>query len=72
MLGRTGVKGVIVGARNISHLDSNLRIPEIQLSDSELALLAEVLKKSTGPSGEVYYLERYVDKHRNIMHTNNN
>ena len=72
MLGRPGVKGVIVGARNISHLDSNLQIPEIELSATELALLTTVLKRSTGPTGEVYYLERYVDKHRNIMHTNNN
>ena len=72
MLGRTGVKGVIVGARNISHLESNLRIPEIELSAAELASLAAVLERSAGPTGEVYYLERYVDKHRNIMHTNNN
>lgn len=72
MLSRPGVKGVIVGARNISHLDSNLQIPEIELSATELALLTTVLKRSTGPTGEVYYLERYVDKHRNIMHTNNN
>ena len=72
MLSCPGVKGVIVGARNISHLDSNLQIPEIELSATELALLTTVLKRSTGPTGEVYYLERYVDKHRNIMHTNNN
>jgi len=72
MLGRPGVKGVIVGARNISHLESNLRVPEIVLSAGDLELLGAVLTKSTGPTGEVYYLERYTDKHRNIMHTNNN
>jgi aryl-alcohol dehydrogenase-like predicted oxidoreductase len=72
LLTKPAVKGVIVGARNISHLESNLQIPEIKLSDSEIAVLSEVLAKSTGPSGEVYWLERYTDKHRNIMHTNNN
>jgi len=72
MLARPGVKGVIVGARNISHLESNLRVPEIELTTAELKTLSDVLDRSTGPTGEVYYLERYVDKHRNIMHTNNN
>ena len=72
MLGRPAVKGVIVGARNISHLQSNLRIPEIVLTADDLAALQAVLSRSTGPTGEVYYLERYTDKHRNIMHTNNN
>ena len=72
MLGRPAVKGVIVGARNISHLQSNLRIPEIVLTADDLAALQAVLSQSTGPTGEVYYLERYTDKHRNIMHTNNN
>lgn len=72
MLGRPAVKGVIVGARNISHLQSNLRIPEIELNPEELAAVQAVLTRSTGPTGEVYYLERYTDKHRNIMHTNNN
>ena len=72
LLTKPAVKGVIVGARNISHLESNLQIPEIKLSDSDIAVLIEVLAKSTGPSGEVYWLERYTDKHRNIMHTNNN
>ena len=71
-LSRPGVKGVIVGARNISHLASNLKIPEIVFSASELDSIAAVIAKSTGPSGDVYDLERYSDKHRNIMHTNNN
>ena len=71
-LSRPGVKGVIVGARNLSHLASNLRIPEIKLAQSELAAINAIIAKAKGPDGDVYQLERYSDKHRNIMHTNNN
>ncbi|MSV78547.1 MAG: aldo/keto reductase, partial [Actinobacteria bacterium] len=72
VLNRPAVKAVIVGARNISHMDSNLKIPNIKFTEGELLEIAEVLKKSKGPKGPVYHLERYFDKHRNIMHTNNN
>jgi len=72
VLNRPAVKAVIVGARNISHMDSNLKIPKIKFTDVELSEISEVLKKSKGPNGPVYHLERYFDKHRNIMHTNNN
>lgn len=72
ILNKPAVKGVIIGARNISHLESNFRIPEIILSADDLSEINSVLNRSTGPSGEVYWLERYTDKHRNIMHTNNN
>ncbi|CAB5011537.1 unannotated protein [freshwater metagenome] len=53
-------------------MDSNLKIPNIKFTEGELLEIAEVLKKSKGPKGPVYHLERYFDKHRNIMHTNNN
>lgn len=69
---RPAVKAVIVGARNVLHMDSNLKIPNIKFTEGELLEIAEVLKKSKGPNGPVYHLERYFDKHRNIMHTNNN
>ena len=71
-LKRPGVKAVIVGARNINHISSNLMIPEITLTDSELAAISDIHVRSTGPLGSVYDLERYSDRHRNIMHTNNN
>jgi len=71
-LNRPGVKGVIVGARNISHLQSNLKIPEIKFKEDELAAIANIISEAKGPDGDVYQLERYSDKHRNIMHTNNN
>jgi|FLOH01.1.fsa_nt_gi aryl-alcohol dehydrogenase-like predicted oxidoreductase len=72
IVNRPGVKAVIVGARNLSHLESNLRIPEIEFTESQLELIKEILAISKGPSGPIYYLERYDDEHRNIMHTNNN
>ena len=72
VLKRQGVKAVIVGARNISHINSNLQIPQIVFTEEELALIDEVLAQSKGPDGPVYELERYSEKHRTIMHTNNN
>ena len=71
-LRQPAVKAVIVGARNLSHQKSNLQIPEINFSDSELNAIHEVLAQSKGPTGPVYDLERYSEKHSSIMHTNNN
>jgi aryl-alcohol dehydrogenase-like predicted oxidoreductase len=71
-LSRPGVKAVIVGARNISHLQSNLVIPKVTFSQSELELIEKVLNRSQALVGDVYQLERYSDRHRSIMHTNNN
>jgi aryl-alcohol dehydrogenase-like predicted oxidoreductase len=71
-LQRPGVKGVIVGARNISHLENNLAIPNLIFTPEELAAIDQILAQSTGPTGEVYELERYNNRHRGIIHTNNN
>lgn len=71
-LSQHGVKGVIVGARNVSHLQNNLKIPKVALAQSEIAAIVGILSRSTGPTGQVYDLERYNERHRNIMHTNNN
>ena len=71
-LSRKGVSGVIVGARNLDHLQNNLSIPEIRISAEELSAIAEVLLRAKGPRGPVYDLERYSEKHRNIMKTNLN
>ena len=72
ILKQPGVKGVIIGARNISHLKSNLQIDSIKFSEAELMVIRNIISKSSGPNGEVYELERYSEKHRSIMHTNNN
>ena len=71
-LRQPAVKAVIVGARNLSHQKSNLQIPEINFSESDLSAIDEVLAQAKGPSGPVYDLERYSEKHSSIMHTNNN
>jgi aryl-alcohol dehydrogenase-like predicted oxidoreductase len=71
-LQRPGVKAVIVGARNPHHLERNLEISSIIFSQEELTAIDRLLAQSTGPSGEVYELERYDDRHRGIIQTNNN
>ena len=72
ILSRPAVSGVIIGARNISHLASNVSIPQIELTQEQVDWLEEILERAKGPSGPVYDLERYSDKHRNIMKTNLN
>jgi aryl-alcohol dehydrogenase-like predicted oxidoreductase len=71
-LQRPGVKAVIVGARNLDHLERNLGISEIRFSEEDLASIDRLLWQSMGPEGDVYQLERYDDRHRGIIHTNNN
>jgi aryl-alcohol dehydrogenase-like predicted oxidoreductase len=71
-LGRPGVKAVIVGARNLDHLERNLGIPNIKFTKDELSAIDQLLAQSKGPEGDVYQLERYSDRHRGIIHTNNN
>lgn len=72
ILQQRGVSAVIVGARNIRHLSANLMIPEINFSTSELESIAAVLVESQPLIGDVFELERDSERHRNIMHTNNN
>ena len=71
-LSRPGVKAVIVGARNLNHLKSNLKIPQIIFKPEELDNISAIIKKAIGPNGPVYDLERYNERHSSIMHTNNN
>lgn len=71
-LARPGVKAVIVGARNLTHLHNNLLIPTLDLRSDEISAIESIIAKATGPVGSVYGLERDNDRHRSIMHTNNN
>ncbi len=71
-LKRPAVKAVIVGARNLDHLENNLGIPNIRFTEDELKAIDALLAQSSGPEGDVYQLERYNDRHRGIIHTNNN
>jgi aryl-alcohol dehydrogenase-like predicted oxidoreductase len=58
ILERPGVAAVIVGATNASHLESNARIGTIALDDRDHAQIDSVLRRRTGPEGDVFTLER--------------
>lgn len=61
MLTRPGVAAVIVGARNRSHLASNLAISDVALGAADEAEIAAVLESANELDGDVYTLER--DRH---------
>lgn len=61
MLERPGVAAVIVGARNRSHLPSNLAISDLKLTAEDQAEIADVLAQANELDGDVYTLER--DRH---------
>jgi len=58
VLDRPGVAGVIVGARHAGHLADTLRIGALQLTAADRAEIDAVLARATGPTGDVYALER--------------
>jgi aryl-alcohol dehydrogenase-like predicted oxidoreductase len=61
MLGRRQVAAVIVGARNRTHLASNLAVSGVSLTASDHIRIAEVLGRAKRLDGDVYTLER--DRH---------
>ncbi|MEP9399212.1 aldo/keto reductase [Mesorhizobium sp. KR2-14] len=61
MLKRPGVAAVIVGARNRSHLPSNLAISDLALTADDHAQIDSVLAQANELDGDVYTLER--DRH---------
>jgi hypothetical protein len=73
VLARPGVSAVIVGARNRSHLESNLKIASVRLSADDLAAISAVLARSRDLEGDVYALERdKTGRHGSIMKYNLN
>jgi aryl-alcohol dehydrogenase-like predicted oxidoreductase len=73
MLTRPGVAAVIVGARNRSHLPSNLAISTTRLSQTDHADLAAVMARARELEGDVYSLERdRTGRHGSIMKYNLN
>ena len=65
------VAGVIVGARNASHLGDTLCVEGVKLTAQDLAEIADVLSQGKGPHGEVYALERdRTGPHGSIMKYN--
>ena len=57
-LDQPGVAGVIVGARHARHLAATRAAFSVSLDASDLARISSVQASATGPSGDVYGLER--------------
>lgn len=73
VLDRPQVAGLIVGARNRSHLAANLAIDAIALDDADRAAIAAVVPEDCGPEGDVYEVERdRTGRHGSIMKYNLN
>ena len=71
VLDRPGVAAAIIGTRSARHLEANRGVFEFHLDDADLAAIATVLVRATGPSGAVYALEREPGgRHAEIMKTN--
>jgi aryl-alcohol dehydrogenase-like predicted oxidoreductase len=73
ILARPGVSAVIVGARNRSHLASNLRIADLAMTAEDHRLIDAVLAQAKPLPGDIYELERDVSgRHGSIMKYNLN
>ena len=58
ILDRPGVAAAIVGATSTSHLAAHGAIGDLELDDADRAALVAVTSRRSGPSGDVYTLER--------------
>jgi aryl-alcohol dehydrogenase-like predicted oxidoreductase len=58
VLDQPGVSGAIVGARHARHLDRAKQAGTLVLDDNDRAAIARVQSTSSGPTGDVYDLER--------------
>ena len=73
VLARDQVAAVIVGARNRNHLARNLAIPDIPLTEADMAAINTVLARANPVPGDVYSLERdRSGKHGSVMKYNLN
>lgn len=73
MLSCPGVAGVIVGARNRTHLAGNLAISDLQLTGADMSAIESVLAAASPLEGDVYTLERdRTGRHGAIMKYNLN
>jgi aryl-alcohol dehydrogenase-like predicted oxidoreductase len=73
VLDQPGVSAVIVGARSRAHLAANAAISNVALDAADRAAIAAVLDRRSGPTGEVYALERDREsRHGAIMKYNLN
>lgn len=72
-LHQPGVAAVIIGATSSRHLQENLEIQTLRLSDRDLEAIRRVTARRSGPHGDVYDLERDKDgRHGRIMKYNLN
>lgn len=73
ILDRPQVAAVIIGARNLSHLQSNLAIARLRLTRRDYGEIERVLGERQGPRGDVFVLERdRAGAHGSIMKYNLN
>jgi aryl-alcohol dehydrogenase-like predicted oxidoreductase len=71
ILDRPAVAGIIVGARNTSHLAANTAIAALRLTPRDRSEIAAILAHRQGPAGDVYALERArTGRHGAIMKYN--
>ncbi len=71
MLAKPGVAAVIVGARNRSHLASNLQVAALALTAEDIAAIENVVATAKAIEGDVYALERdRFGRHGSIMKYN--
>ena len=73
ILQKPAVAGIIVGARNINHLQSLQELDTFKLDSDDIETIQAILKNAKGPTGPVYDLERDKNgKHGSIMRYNLN
>ncbi len=73
ILDRPQVGGVIIGARNADHIEANLQVGDIKLTDENKSQLSAMLEGFTQPPGDVFDIERdKTGKHGRIMKYNLN
>jgi len=73
VLTQPGVGAIIIGARDASRLQSNLKIFNVTLDKEDLARIDQCLKQYPGPEGDTFSLEREKSgPHAAIMKTSLN
>ncbi len=73
ILDKPQIAGVIIGARNASHIQDNLKTFGFEFDKEDRALLANILSKAKKLTGDTYTLERdRQGKHGRIMKYNLN
>ena len=73
VLNQAGVSAAIVGARSTAHLAPTVAALSVTLSAAERSVISALLNEATGPSGDVYSIERDKSgRHASIMRYNLN